>query len=352
MQKIFLFIKKIIEIMFNLNLFFYHNTHKPKIVLLLTPQYLNFGDHGIAVEERKLLKRLCPDKKILEINYTFYQFWPNIVKNIINDEDTIVITGGGYMGDLCLQLQLSVNEIFKTYSKYKIILAPQTIYFKEEQSEALKQFKRLLTHHGNVYVFAREENTIHLLTEIFGLNYGTQCALMPDLVLFLNASHLYSKKRKNNIGLCIRNDHERTITDETLAEIKKQLAAGPQKICKIKMAYNHVEIPIWISNLFVRKKLKQYANKDLIITDRLHGMIFAAITGTPCIVFDNVSKKISGVYRWIQTLDYIKLVNNLSEFDIALQNVTNIDHNTCQKQIVKLQKQLEQDYYEKAKLLL
>ncbi len=39
-----------------------------------------------------------------------------------------------------------------------------------------------------------------------------------------------------------------------------------------------------------------------MITDRLHGMVFAVITGTPCLVFDNVSKKISMVYQWIREM--------------------------------------------------
>ena len=40
-------------------------------------------------------------------------------------------------------------------------------------------------------------------------------------------------------------------------------------------------------------------------------MIFCAITGTPCVVFDNSNKKISGVYnQWLKDIDYIKLFTN------------------------------------------
>ncbi len=41
----------------------------------------------------------------------------------------------------------------------------------------------------------------------------------------------------------------------------------------------------------LRKKWDQFSKSGLVITDRLHGMIFAAITGTPCIAIDNKSKK-------------------------------------------------------------
>lgn len=37
---------------------------------------------------------------------------------------------------------------------------------------------------------------------------------------------------------------------------------------------------------------EKFANSKLVITDRLHGMIFSVITETPCIVFDNIDGKV------------------------------------------------------------
>ena len=39
--------------------------------------------------------------------------------------------------------------------------------------------------------------------------------------------------------------------------------------------------------------LQTFAKSRLIVTDRLHGMIFALVTRTPCLAFDNTNKKIS-----------------------------------------------------------
>lgn len=60
----------------------------------------------------------------------------------------------------------------------------------------------------------------------------------------------------------------------------------------------------------VQAKLEEFSNAKLVITDRLHGMVFSALAGTPCIAIDNVSKKVSGVYNWISYLDYIKVVES------------------------------------------
>lgn len=41
-------------------------------------------------------------------------------------------------------------------------------------------------------------------------------------------------------------------------------------------------------------KYIKFRECELVITDRIHGMIFAAITGTPCIALSNY--KIKGTY--------------------------------------------------------
>lgn len=42
-----------------------------------------------------------------------------------------------------------------------------------------------------------------------------------------------------------------------------------------------------------------------MVTDRLHGMIFAYITGTPAIVFSNSNQKVKNCFEWIKDCGYI-----------------------------------------------
>jgi pyruvyl transferase EpsI len=42
-------------------------------------------------------------------------------------------------------------------------------------------------------------------------------------------------------------------------------------------------------------------------------MVFAAITGTPCIVFNCNNHKIKGTYDWISYLDYIRFAETLED---------------------------------------
>ncbi|WP_318767592.1 polysaccharide pyruvyl transferase family protein [Lactiplantibacillus carotarum] len=56
---------------------------------------------------------------------------------------------------------------------------------------------------------------------------------------------------------------------------------------------------------------KEISSHKLIITDRLHGMIFGYLTQTPVIVFPNNNWKIESTYRtWLTGVSYISLIDS------------------------------------------
>ncbi len=59
--------------------------------------------------------------------------------------------------------------------------------------------------------------------------------------------------------------------------------------------------------------LDRFAGSELVITDRLHGMVFAAVTETPCIVLNSRSHKIKGCYEWLKDTGYIMIADNVDE---------------------------------------
>lgn len=63
------------------------------------------------------------------------------------------------------------------------------------------------------------------------------------------------------------------------------------------------------------KKLDDLKSAELVVTDRLHGMIFAAITSTPCIVLPNYNHKIKYQYEWIKHLNYIVFLDDLNNLE-------------------------------------
>ena len=71
--------------------------------------------------------------------------------------------------------------------------------------------------------------------------------------------------------------------------------------------------------------MEQYQKSRVVITDRLHGMILAYITNTPCIVFACDNPKIGGCYEWLRHSDQVVFFNEFSErtFESALQSILN-----------------------------
>ena len=68
-----------------------------------------------------------------------------------------------------------------------------------------------------------------------------------------------------------------------------------------------------------REGLKEFFDQlrraEIVVTDRLHGMIFCALTGVPCIALDNSYRKVSGAYDWLKPLEYIHYIKDVSELD-------------------------------------
>ncbi|MDN6852548.1 MAG: polysaccharide pyruvyl transferase family protein, partial [Tetragenococcus koreensis] len=76
-------------------------------------------------------------------------------------------------------------------------------------------------------------------------------------------------------------------------------------------------------------KLDQIKASEVVVTDRLHGMIFSAITQTPCLVFDNNYGKASAFYyNWLEDLDYIQHTTETDpkKLTAMVKDLKNYDH--------------------------
>ena len=150
--------------------------------------------------------------------------------------------------------------------------------------------------------------------------------LIPDMVLYL--SSIEEQKERNDVLFCIRQDKEKIQYD--FEKIKEQL----NKIGKIDYTDTIIEKRVYTYNNRIKvlnNKINQFAKYKLIVTDRLHGMVFALLAGTPCLVFENKSYKIKGVYGWISNINYIELYDEKdvkSQIEELLKNSNNKYNNT------------------------
>ena len=322
LKKIYLNIKKI-NIKIKLKKMLTRN-EKKTIFLIGSPLHGNIGDHAISMAERKLLENI-KEKTVIEIPGEYYNLCPNYIKKRVKENDIILITGGGFIGSLWLNEENMVRNVIETFNNNRIIIMPQTVYFEnsEEGKRELEVSKSIYEYHPDLWLFVREKRSFMYCKK--NLDKIKNIFLVPDIVTYLD--YQSPREKRSGVLFCLRKDKEKVISDE---KINKIIAELKTKKLDVKNTTTVINKRISMKNRkkVVENKLMEFKKSNLVITDRLHGMIFAAITATPCIAMDNLSGKVKGVYEWFKALGYIKFVTNIDDMiNEAKQLMSNKEYN-------------------------
>lgn len=294
----------------------FKSLNKDSIFLLGTPKHGNLGDQAILYSELEIFKDLGK-KKIIYVESSFVKNRINFLKKIIKNKK-IYIHGGGFMGTIWPEEEIMLRNILKTFKDNEIVVFPQTVYF-DKLDEFFEESKRIYSLNKNVVFMMREEFSYEFMKKNLS---DCNSVLVPDIVLY-NNSISYNIDKKDCL-FCIRNDKEKI--DYDFKDIEKILDEK-----NISHHYTDTVIKKCIYGFNRKrelyKKFKEFASAKLIITDRLHGMVFSYLTGTPCIVFENSSYKVKGLYKWLEDCNYIKLYNKetIIEDITTLLNINKIE---------------------------
>lgn len=289
---------------------FKQDARNPKIILLDTPEHGNLGDQAIRLAEIDFLQKRTGGKNIYEFTYNELKLCGCELIERIKPEDVILIHGGGFIGTLYPWEQDMLLDILSQLSKNHIVIFPQTIYFEDftdgiDGNRERQRFIDTLKSCDDITVFTRDKESYYFMKKEAAFP-TVNCFYVPDIVTSLHYP-VNAAERSRKVMLCFRKDGEKILDSRTMDSIIQWLDTQ--------------NIPYFYSDTIVNRrirrkkcqnevyrKLAEFASAHLVITDRLHGMIFSAITSTPCIAFDNISHKISGGYEWLQSLGYIECV--------------------------------------------
>ncbi|NNU74906.1 glycosyltransferase [Clostridium estertheticum] len=306
-------------------------TKQKRIFIIGTPNHGNLGDHAIAYAEEKILKDNFKDFIIIEIvTADIIKHIKNLKKNV-KKEDVFVLQGGGNLGDEYIWEEEGRRKIISEFKDNKIILFPQSIYFKETLigKTELSKTKTIYNEHKNLIMVAREETSYNIMKETF---VNSKVILTPDIVLYLNET--YPKLERKGVLLSLRQDKEGLLTSQQKDNIRSEAQSNFDKIIitdTVDVVTMHEDkILQYMINLNQREKRlkakwKQFKEVELVITDRLHGLVFCAITSTPCIVIANYNHKVKDTYAWLKDLNYIKFVNDVEEIPGLIKELKRIE---------------------------
>ncbi len=288
-----------------------------KVYLIGTPNHNNIGDSAIAYAELLFLKNLIGNDRVKEL--TDFDFEKNFqtIRKIIKKKQLICGHGGGNIGNLWYEAEVLRYNLITDFSRNPLVVFPQSVLFTEDENgkEAIEKSKRFYESRKDIVLVARDKVSFSILCDLYSV---PQKHLIPDIVLSTTMrDYVVDKKNREGVLTVFRNDKERVLEESEKERLKLYLTENNIPFFSTDM---YSEVPITVNNRksIVSGKIQEFANAKLVLTDRLHGMIFSAISETPCIVFNNNHHKVFGSYDWISYLPYVKFAATMDE---ALQMI-------------------------------
>lgn len=308
---------------------------KKKALLLGTAEHQNIGDAAITLAEQTILRRQFPD--YFQVEYSTYEQPEQyaFIQSIVNEDDIIFISGGGNLGSSYSAEEALHRRIIADFPENRIVIMPQTIHFADDENgrRELALSRQVYNAHPDLTIFTRGRKSLAFAQEHFPHAHSF---LMPDAVLGLRRAYTFQRE---GVLLCLRDDQETILTDGQRQQIKAYLTR-----LNLSIDYSNniaaQDVTREDRTRVVNTELRRFAHKRLVITDRLHGMIFAAITGTPVIGLKSAGSKIEEFYeaffteypsiRYMDTLSMDKLCKAVEELSAQGKGTPVSDALICQ----------------------
>lgn len=304
-----------------------------KLIIIGIPHHGNLGDNAIALAEEVMLEQNFSQYEIYQIPEKFLYKCIDIAKEFINKDDVLLLHGGGNIGDTYLVPEEGRRKVIQLFPDNKIIIFPQTAFFEDNENgkAQLEISKKIYNNHSQLVIMAREEKSYNFMKEHF---YNAKVFLTPDIVMSMNEC---GKLDRENITFLFRMDKEKTLTDNEITKIKDVITNkyGKYIISDMHLGEDVINVAGNIRKRVLENKFKEFQSSKLVVTDRLHGMIFAAITETPCIALGSSTHKIFESYKWLENLGYIKICDNIDNFEQLVNEVLSVKNRNYDNKFAK-----------------
>ena len=282
------------------------DNEKNNIYVVLAADYGNLGDVAISYAQYCFLKNNFTEYNVVDVPISRNIKNIRTIKKQIKKGDIITIVGGGNLTDKYQDIENCRLAWVKAFPRNKIISFPQTIDFgkSEISKSSFNKSKTVYEAHSDFHIFAREKISFDTMKKTL----DTNVYLCPDIVLSQNQSE--PSFDRHGVVCCIRDDSESIFDD---AE-RLGLIESIQKTFSDEVTFSDTHIGrgnlSWEErNDELDKIWTNFKRCEVVVTDRLHGMIFSVITKTPCVVLLNNNHKIIQTYKdWLANLEHIILL--------------------------------------------
>jgi exopolysaccharide biosynthesis predicted pyruvyltransferase EpsI len=278
------------------------------IVLLPFPNHPNVGDTAIWLGELAYLDGLglSLPPGCSSASYSQRQLSRRLRRG------SILITGGGNLGDLWEGVQLLRERVVNQFPKAKIVQLPQTICFRERAN--LRRTKAVFEHHPDFTLLCRDRASLELARAEFDVT----SAACPDMafalgpleraaattdILWLGRTDAEAADDVTNLcapGVEKYDWHDpssfswklrrRLVWEASLknADHPRALAAAESALWR---AYHH------LGRKRMERGLRALSRGRVAVSDRLHGHILCELLGIPHVMFPDRYGKVRAFHE-------------------------------------------------------
>lgn len=269
-----------------------------RIYYLGIPAHSNLGDLAQGMCIRKWLKKHYTNFQVVEIETNaLVNTHLSVIDLLIDDYrdgDFIVFQSGYTTTDLGGFADEMHRAVMKALPDAKMLMLPQTIFFKSKENEArtAKSYNSM----KHMLFLARDEVSYEMAKRMFP-DIPVKC--YPDIVTTLIGTKHFSSERKG-ILMCCRDDSEKLYPESEITDLMNRL----KEIDVVSMTdtTKHGKRSEIVANAekYVWDEIENYSKYRCIITDRYHGTIFSMIASTPVIVIKSNDHKVTTGVNWFE----------------------------------------------------
>lgn len=300
---------------------------KERSYVFMTAMHNNAGDLAQTVCIDEWIYKNYPDSIVLNVGWTAPEA-EKILRKIcafVNSCDHIFIHSGYNITDI--EDAFAAPTVFPSHKillellpNHTIVFLPQTVEYKS--IEKWSQIRSMYSKHEHIIFISRDkisqEYAERLLPRARHLAY-------PDMVTAWIGKFSFDRPVKD-IYLCLRRGNESILSEQ----MKNELIDRMNQLGVVETGDTDVDGRASYYRQYrkevVLKKIREFSQFKIVVTDRFHGVVFSLIAGRPVVVLKTAGHKVQAMMDWFPEefhdyVYYIEDIKNQSEICFFVQSV-------------------------------
>jgi len=275
------------------------------------PNYPNVGDSAIYLGQLACLRALGLRAPRFICDLATYD--RHALAGAVRS-GTILLTGGGSLGDLWAPAQACREDIVRNFPGNRIVQLPQSVHFRS--AAALRQARSVFDAHPDLTLLLRDARSLDTARNEF----RARSLLCPDMAFALGPLRRPAPATRDIVWLA-RSDQESASPVPDAAQglrtdwLDEPLSPLLRLNYFLMGATRRPGLARWSRPLLRRtysplarqrltRGLRILSGGEVVITDRLHGHILALLLGIPNVILDNSYGKLSSFHEaWTAAAD-------------------------------------------------